>query len=136
MATCFTLLNHWSKNPRNVPGAMAPNNVGMAFAHEGEESGGEVLINDEGNTCTRCGRSNHPTQKCHAKYHQNGTVLFMESEQDSADNSYEDVDCPDDELVFNMTGIEKDMDKGKVGAKSIPKNLDPVGQSIHHRSGV
>ena len=78
MATCFTLLNHWSKNPRNVPGAMAPNNVGMAFTHEGEESDGDVLVNDERNTCTRCGRNNHPTQKCHAKYHHNGTVLFME----------------------------------------------------------
>jgi hypothetical protein len=45
----------------------------------------------------------------------------MENEQDSVDSSYEDVDCPDDELVFNMTGIEKDMDQGRVGAKSIPK---------------
>ena len=123
MATCFTLLNHWSKNPRNVPGAMAPNNVGMAFAHAGEELEGEALVNDKSGVCGRCGRNNHPKQKCHAKYHHNGTVLFMEDKQDDFHDKSENDKCPDNELVFNMTDIEKKIDTGRTGrGKGIPKS--------------
>jgi hypothetical protein len=37
MGECFTLLNHWSRNPRNFPGAITPNNVGMAFVHDDDK---------------------------------------------------------------------------------------------------
>jgi hypothetical protein len=124
MGECFTLLNHWSRNPRNVPGAITPNNVGMAFVHDDDEDG-EALVNNGDAVCTRCGRKNHTVEQCRARYHHDGTVLFMEEYDDDADHDqYSDNDAASGDdfagLVFYMTGIEDDMIKQNRW-KDIPK---------------
>jgi len=44
---CFTLLNHWNRDPRNVPGQMYGRESGMAFTNiDGENQTGEVNLND------------------------------------------------------------------------------------------
>jgi hypothetical protein len=92
MGECFTLLNHWSRNRRNVPGAITPNNLGMAFVHDDDENG-EALVTNGGAVCTRCGRDNHTVEQCRARCHHDGTVLFMEEYDDDVDHdSYSDDD--------------------------------------------
>jgi hypothetical protein len=124
MGECFTLLNRWSRNPRNVPGAITPNNFGMAFVHDDDENGDTLVTNGEA-VCTRCGRNNHTVEQCRARYHHDGTVLFMEEYDDDVNHdSYSDnddtLDDDFDGLVFNMTDIEDDMSKQNQ-RKDIPK---------------
>ena len=118
MGTCFTLLNHWAKNPRNVPGALTPNNVGMAFAHEGDADEGDAQLTVDGN-CPKCGRNNHTLAKCRAKYHHDGTVLLHDTCESSYDDSQDELVCVHDGLVFNMTGIEDEVKRNS--SPRIPK---------------
>jgi hypothetical protein len=101
---------------------MAPNNVGMAFAHDGDESG-DALVTNGAAMCTRCGRNNHTIDKCKARYHHDGTVLLMEEYDDESANNSDDYYASDEDfdgLVFNMTAIEDDMIK-RTRQKDIPK---------------
>jgi hypothetical protein len=70
-----------------------PNRMGVAFTNVGDEDSGSeegVALTTKGKgylgpPCQKCGRDNHPTQKCHAKYQADGTLLHIEGRGESND---------------------------------------------------
>ena len=83
----YVLLKGWGKGKNANP----KQPVGVAFNVNGQEEDGIQLVNKgsySGPPCDRCGRSSHPTNKCHAKTHDDGTVLHISGE--SATGSLEE----------------------------------------------
>ena len=82
------------------------------MGHDGNNTHGEVNISKgqeryNGPACTRCGRKNHPVEKCFATRHANGAVLNTEGEvminegdDDNEDNEVSSI-CSD---VFATVG--------------------------------
>ena len=85
----------------------------MAFAHNGDKEG-DTMVTHGSDTCTRCGRNNHAIDKCRAKYHHDGTILFMEEATNNNPHDDKDVNNGFDGLIFNMTDVEDDMRKNTV----------------------
>ncbi|KAL7480429.1 hypothetical protein ACHAW6_006122, partial [Cyclotella cf. meneghiniana] len=56
--------------------------LGVSFNTVGDDDDGTALVNQgksyNGPPCSRCGRKNHPVDKCIAKRHDDGTVLHVE----------------------------------------------------------
>ena len=74
----YTLLKGWKKgiNKQNYP-----NKVGVSFNTVGDDDGTALATDGErysGPACKRCGRPNHPTEKCFANRHANGNLLHIE----------------------------------------------------------
>ena len=78
---CYTLLKGWKKSSNK----QTPLRVGVSFNTVGDENGdsGTALVNAgkgkyTGPPCSRCGRNNHPVERCIAKKHSDGTLLHVE----------------------------------------------------------
>ena len=76
---CYTLLKGRKKGNNHQQN---PKRVGVSFNTVGEDNDGTALaIKGEpysGTSCARCGRTNHPIDKCLAKRHDNGELLHIE----------------------------------------------------------
>ena len=74
----YNLLKGWKKGQSSYP-----QKVGVSFNTVGQEQG-DVMVNQgskpyDGPPCERCGHPTHPTSKCVAKKHANGTLLHVEA---------------------------------------------------------
>ena len=79
LQAAYVLLKGWNK------GKVSPNKTnsnrtttGVAFNVNGDESTSTYA----GPPCSRCGRDTHPTDKCFAKRHEDGTVLHIDASTD------------------------------------------------------
>ena len=111
----YTLLKGWKKGVQKNP-----NRIGVSFNIDGDEEG-DTLVNHgkqkyDGPSCERCGHKSHPTSKCRAKKHMDGTLLHVEEDMGEVEADELDqvstvdvhVSCPADvhELMFlNSDGI-------------------------------
>jgi hypothetical protein len=79
MMHAYTLLNGWKNNSTMK---QHPWKLGVSFNTVGDEEV-TALVNQgakyNGPPFSRCGRSNHPVEKCIAKKHENCTVLHVEN---------------------------------------------------------
>ena len=76
----YTLLKGWKKNSTMK---QHPMKLGVSFYTVGDGDEEETALVNHGGKyngppCSRCGRSNHPVDKCIAKRHEDDTVLHVE----------------------------------------------------------
>jgi hypothetical protein len=75
----YILLKGWKKSGS---GRNRPMMLSVSFNTIGDNEDGTSLVNQgtryNGPPCTRCGRRNHPMEKCIAKCHDDGTVLRID----------------------------------------------------------
>jgi hypothetical protein len=78
----YTLLKGW-KGAKHEAESYVP---GVSFNSVGDETSneGSALVNNrrkyKGPTCSCCGWKNHLVEKCIAKKHENGTLLYVDGE--------------------------------------------------------
>jgi hypothetical protein len=80
LQAAYTLLQGWNQGKPQDRRQL----LRVAFNTNGEEKEGDALVNDgqkyKGPPCGRCNRANHPTEKCHARRHADGTMLHVEGD--------------------------------------------------------
>lgn len=89
LTECFTLLNHWSHDPKNLPNHTGRSS-GVAFTNIDGDIPQHSFINPgqkskyTGPLCTQCGRKNHGDDSCIAKTHMEGMELMTYATTESA----------------------------------------------------
>jgi hypothetical protein len=126
---------HSSERMEETSSKQLPTRVGMSFNTVGDEDeDGTVLVTNAckgkyaGSPCTRCGRDNHPMEKCIAKRHEDGMMLYTEggwseAEELEVSRNSDDTCC---HKVHELIFLQPTTDPSSTGPKSSSNSLIPA----------